>query len=397
MKSVADEYDELKSEQNFQNLRERIDQELTLAGFIVRPNSLELPQGDAKNVYRKLHSEQRLEKLKASEKTIRRWEDHFIHSLADIDQIDLEKINPVVRPVDSAQDRGLFNYASLTWSVPVSKGFGRRTYFLVEDEQNGKLIGIFALGDPVYNLSVRDKRIGWDQHQKAHGLYNVFDAFVCGSIDPYRQILGGKLIAMMACSDEVVETLREKYHGRVTNISKTVKDSRPALITVTSALGRSSIYNRLKFNDRYILKSQGYTKGFGHFQFSPQLFADLLEVAKDHPRYSGAEFGAGANWKIRTLRQALFMIGASNKYIQHGLTREVFMGELATNTFEFLRGETGDLDYFSASQIDVTEYWKRRWLIPRSHLVKNIADFDPSSMRLSNEIGAAGELRLFKD
>jgi len=397
MKKVANESDPFTSQEHFQDLRERITQELSLAGFIVRSNSLELPQGDAKNVYRKLHGEQRLEKLKASEKLIKRWEDHFIQSLADVNEIDLEKINPVIRPVNSEQDRGLFNYASLTWSVPVSKGFGRRTYFLVEDQQNGKLIGIFALGDPVYNLSVRDNRIGWDQYQKANRLYNVFDAFVCGSIDPYRQILGGKLIAMMTCSDEVRETLRAKYHGRVTNISKEVKDSRPALITVTSALGRSSIYNRLKFNDRYMLRSHGYTKGFGHFHFSPQLFADLLEVAKDHPNYSGAEFGAGANWKIRTLRQALFIIGASNNYIQHGLTREVFLGELATNSFEFLRGESSDLDYFSAQQGDVTDYWKERWLIPRRHLIHSIADFDPNSMRLSHELGANEELRLFND
>ena len=40
----------------------------------------------------------------------------------------------------------VFRYASLHWSVPVSQGYGRRTRFLVIDEQNEKLIGIFALG-----------------------------------------------------------------------------------------------------------------------------------------------------------------------------------------------------------------------------------------------------------
>ena len=32
----------------------------------------------------------------------------------------------------------------------------------VWDESNGKLIGIAAIGDSVYNLSVRDKLIGWN-------------------------------------------------------------------------------------------------------------------------------------------------------------------------------------------------------------------------------------------
>ncbi len=371
----------------YSELRSRIDHELTAAGFVVHEDSLELPQGESKNTYRKLHYDQRQERLLSSAKTIKTWEDHFISSIAKPNEIDIQKIKPRIRPIETVQDRGLFNYASLTWSVPVSKGFGRRTYFLVEDEQNGKLIGIFALGDPVYNLSVRDKEIGWTQEQKALRLYNVFDAFVCGAIDPYRQLLGGKLIAMLTTSDEVIELLRQKYDGKRTQISEEIKDSRPALITVTSALGRSSIYNRLRYKQRYLLKSKGYTKGFGHFHFSPTLYADLLEVAKEHPSYAGTEFGAGANWKIRTLRQALNLLGVSSNYMQHGLTREVFLGELASNSMSFLRGETNELDYHFASIEEIADFWKERWLLPRSELKLGISEFDSESLRISKEIG----------
>ena len=371
----------------YSELRARIQIELTAAGFVVHEDSLELPAGDAKNTYRKLHSDQRKERLISSVKTIKTWEDYFISSIAKPGEIDTTKINPRIKPIETVQDRGLFNYASLTWSVPVSKGFGRRTCFLIEDQQNGKLIGIFALGDPVYNLSVRDKAIGWNQEQKAKRLYNVFDAFVCGAIDPYRQLLGGKLVAMLTTSDEVIELLRQKYDGKRTQISEEIKDSRPALITVTSALGRSSIYNRLRYQERYLLKSHGYTKGFGHFHFSPTLYADLLDVAKEHPSYSGAEFGEGANWKIRTLRQALNLLGVSNNYMQHGLTREVFLGELASNSLSFLRGETNELDYHFASIEEITEFWKERWLLPRSDLKLGISEFDSERLRISNEIG----------
>jgi hypothetical protein len=260
---------------------------------------------------------------------------------------------------------------------------------------NGKLIGIFALGDPVYNLSVRDKEIGWNQDQKAKRLYNVFDAFVCGAIDPYRQLLGGKLVAMLTTSDDVIEILRQKYDGKRTQISEVIKDSRPALITVTSALGRSSVYNRLRYKERYLLKSHGYTKGFGHFHFSPTLYADLLEVAKEHPNYSGPEFGAGANWKIRTLRQALTLLGLSNNYMQHGLTREVFLGELATNSMSFLRGETNDLHYHLASIGEITEFWKERWLLPRSELKLGIREFDSEKLRISHEIGLEVDPTIF--
>ena len=379
----------------YAELRARIQLELSAAGFIVTEDGLELPAGDAKNTYRKLHYDQRQERLLSSIKTIKAWEDYFISSIAKPDEIDIQKINLRIRPIENVQDRGLFNYASLTWSVPVSKGFGRRSYFLVEDQQNGKLVGIFALGDPVYNLSVRDKEIGWTQEQKAKRLYNVFDAFVCGAIDPYRQLLGGKLVAMLTTSDEVIELLRQKYDGKRTQISEEIKDSRPALITVTSALGRSSVYNRLRYKERYLLKSHGYTKGFGHFHFSPTLYADLLEVAKEHPNYAGTEFGAGANWKIRTLRQALTLLGVSNNYMQHGLTREVFLGELASNSMSFLRGETNELDYHFASIEEITEFWKERWLLPRSDLKLGISEFDSERLRISKEISLEVDPTIF--
>ena len=33
--------------------------------------------------------------------------------------------------------------------------------FLVMDQSNGKLMGLFALTDPVFNLQARDNWIGW--------------------------------------------------------------------------------------------------------------------------------------------------------------------------------------------------------------------------------------------
>ena len=367
-------------------IRQRINEELLEAGFIVTDGSISLPPGDAKTIYRKLHMVQRQERIESSLGLIDKWEDAFISKIATPDEIRINEIEPRLRLVVTPEDRGLFNYAALTWSVPVSKGFGRRLYFLVEDKQNDKLIGIFALGDPVYNLSVRDNLIGWTQEEKKLRLYNVFDAFVCGALDPYRKILAGKLVAMLTTSNEISSMITNKYQANVTQISGTNKDSRPALITVTSALGRSSIYNRLRINERYLLKSQGYTKGFGHFHFSLSLYAELLEIAKRHPKYTGAKYGDGANWKIRTLRQALTLIGADNSLMQHGLNREVFLGELAPTTFEFLRGETNQLEYFQSSVHQISSYWRNRWALPRNQSENSMSGFDADNLRLSREL-----------
>ena len=68
------------------------------------------------------------------------------------EDIDAAHISPVLqKDIQWDMGRDLFRLASLTWSVPVSNGFGRRIRYLVWDEHNGKLIGIIAIGDPVFN------------------------------------------------------------------------------------------------------------------------------------------------------------------------------------------------------------------------------------------------------
>jgi hypothetical protein len=79
---------------------------------------------------------------------------------ADGREVDPVRIYPTLRLVESDFDNALFRYATYTWSVPVSNGFGRRMRYLVFDESNGKLIGLLGLTDPVIGLRARDQWIG---------------------------------------------------------------------------------------------------------------------------------------------------------------------------------------------------------------------------------------------
>jgi hypothetical protein len=81
--------------------------------------------------------------------------------------------------------------------------------------------------------------------------------------------------------------------------------------------------------------------------------------------------------------------------MQHGLTREVFLGELASNSMSFLRGETNELDYHFASVEEITEFWKERWLLPRSNLKLGISEFDSEGLRISKEIGLESDPTIF--
>jgi hypothetical protein len=112
---------------------------------------------------------------------------------------------------------------SLTWAVPVSHGFGRRLRYLVWDRHNGKLIGLMAIGDPVFNLSVRDKLIGWNSHARGERLVNIMDAYVLGAVPPYNMLLGGKLVAALIRTRD--GPLRDLSNGSVTPYRLSAADS----------------------------------------------------------------------------------------------------------------------------------------------------------------------------
>ena len=265
----------------------------------------------AKDHMRLAHADQRVRLLAEASDFIVRREDQVIAEFANGDEIDPASIDPEIVMVESESDADLFRFASLRWSVPVSAGYGRRTRFLLRDRQNGKLIGIFALGDPVIGLAPRDHAIGWATPERHKNLYHVYDGFVLGGVEPYRQLLGGKLVALTVLSTDVAAYLIDKYEGNVTKISRETKDPTPVLFTTTSSLGRSSVYNRLTLDGERVWHPVGYTKGFGHFQFSDKVFEELRDFVEqkatetgDEKLHQSAKYGKGANWKFREIGRA---------------------------------------------------------------------------------------------
>ena len=369
-----------------ERLRSRVLTEMQLAGFVVQASGLlSLPDGDdEKAIARELHSLQRGALLARSAEFILEWEDKVLEWFANGGEVDVDRIKPRVFPVESELESAVFRYASLHWSVPVSQGYGRRTRFLVTDETNGKLIGIMALGDPVFNLGVRDRLIEWDQAQRKRRLYNVYDAFVLGAVEPYRQLLAGKLVALCAVSNEIASYLTSKYEGKKTVISKESKSAEPVLVTTTSALGRSSVYNRLAVDGRLVFRSIGFTEGFGHFHFSDELFDELAAfVRSGGAKLRGHQYGDGPNWRIRTLRAGLESIGLDGDLLRHGIRREVFIAPRGLAWQAVLRGETDELLPFDYPLEYLSGFWRERWAVPRAARRPEFADHVRDALRLS--------------
>ena len=170
-------------------------------------------------------------------------------------------------------------------------------------------------------------------------------------------------------SREVCDAFSAKYNQRSGIISQRQKHAQLALITVTSALGRSSLYNRLKLPEEKVdFRPIGQTTGWGHFHIPHSLFALMRELLRreGHSYASGHGFGQGPNWRIRVVREALRSTGLDQNILRHGINREIYAIPLASNWRDYLCGRVDQIDIQRPSATDISEAAVRRWLWPRA-------------------------------
>ena len=366
------------------NLKRKLRRHLRGLGFEKSEKGALQIQGSGKDVVRTLHRAQREERLRTNRKFITAKAEKLLRYFASGNEIDPTRISPVLERVSAGTEKGdLFRLASLTWSVPVSNGFGRRLRYLVWDENNGKLMGLIAIGDPVFNLAVRDRLIGWDTDDRSARLVNVMDAYVLGAIPPYNALLGGKLVACLLRSRDLYDDFARTYGGYTGIISKEEKKARLLAVTTSSSMGRSSVYNRLKLGDQQYLKPIGYTGGWGHFHIPDRLFAELRDYLRniDHTYADQHRFGQGPNWRLRTTRAALSALGFKEDMLRHGVQREVFICELAKNAAKILRTVKGRPDVRELlSAKEISGLALERWIAPRAMRKPEFKDWDSSDL-----------------
>ncbi len=366
-------------------LRARIVRSLRKQGFQIRDGLLVTSHVKDKHKLRALHQEAVRHNVARSRPGLERHEDRLLSYIAAGRDVIPERIRPrlaLVQP--GSEDELLFRYARLHWSIPVSAGYGRRLRFVVYDESNDKLIGIFGLGDPVFGLGPRDRWIGWDHNIRKKRLQCVMDLFVLGAVPPYSHLLCGKLVALLATSRDVQEAFRRRYGGRRSTISRKPLDGRLALLTTTSALGRSSLYNRLRYREQRVFRSVGFTRGFGDFHFSNGFYGDLREFALEHCDATAKHplWGDGFRNRRELVRKTLPLLGLSRELLYHGVEREIFVAPLAADIQAFLRGDHQGLRCHDRAVGDLFEWFRERWLLPRAARDDRYRAFDPEDYRL---------------
>lgn len=381
------------SAQEKADLRRKVKAHLLDRGFVIRSGRLEFVGPRDKESIRAAHSESVSDARKRAEPALHRREARLVGHLLPGDQLDPISIRPKLLLVDDwrSEEGALWRWASLHWSVPVSSGYGRRLRFLVVDEaHDDALIGVIGLSDPVIAMKARDSWIGWDAARRKEKLVNVLDAFCLGAVPPYQHILGGKLVALCATSTEVRIAFEKKYRHRTSEISGRDPDARLAAITTMSALGRSSMYNRLKApSGRAAWLPVGYTQGTGDFHLSGGLYdqlasyASTVELGSRKPARNAKWGGAGFRNRREAIQIALNDLGMGGDALRaHGIQRQVYVGPLARNAQKWLTGDHSRLLWDTSSIDEIGSFWLKRWGLGRSERDLDWKKFDPDTWKL---------------
>jgi hypothetical protein len=223
----------------------------------------------------------------------------------------------------------------------------------------------------------------------------IADLTVCGAIPPYNALLGGKLVAMLATSPEVVLEYKRRYQSTPSIIASSmagraiVRPANLAFVGTTSLYGeRPNQYDRTSYpcdivggpkdetvRYRYLTsQKRSRTFGIGTFQFGRDTKAAIekyMSSTTNGLRVNNV-FGEGTSPKLRSLRDGLNALGiSSDEMLQHGIEKVVYGVTLVWNCARYLlRLDDAphylfSLDEAQASTTRIAQHWFERWASSR--------------------------------
>lgn len=243
---------------------------------------------------------------------------------------------------------------------------------------------------------------------------SVMEIITCGAVPPYRDALGGKLVALLMLSRAVGDEYASKYGGQVSLIASALagnpvaRPTRLALLTTSSlyAFG-SSQYNRLNVPvdeaGAVGYKRIGVTDSFGTVHFAPDTVAALNQVARlvdqDRRRINNL-FGEGTSPKLRLIRSGLEGLGLNaSVFLRHHSPRLLYAAPLCSNIDDLLLGLAEEPEYVLPDGDESTnllvEHWRGRWFAPRldrEEILDRIAGSRREEFMLSHEMAASTDL-----
>lgn len=267
---------------------------------------------------------------------------------------DYLQINPKVISVDTKEKRQVWDILRVFCvRLPWSKNVGRLKRFYVIDENTGKYLGVISLGSDFINAGGREKYIGWTKKEKMDHMMLNWTA-MGSTIAPTQPFgynyLGGKLMALLTCSNEIENVWNSNYKESL------------AGITTTSLYGGFSQYNNLKYW-RKCKSSNGKINREPSTYVYKEMNKWLLEnYPEEHP---SNEEKLISHPKIRIISNVTKKLDV--KLFNSNSPRGVYFCPLYENTCSFLSMKDKELGAkkFDNSVETLVQIWKDRYASKR--------------------------------
>jgi len=292
-------------------------------------------------------------------------------------ELNVEKIDPVLREVKpSSKEEDIFRWWNLIWwSLPYERAYGRQMRFIVWDKYHNAPIGLIGLQSPILSWSARDQYLGIKQENRDFWVNQSLSAQRIGSLPPYNEVLGGKLVTLLMTANTVRNSFHNKYENKKTVMKERTLPARLLFITTTGAYGKSSVYQRLRFKGEVVSKFIGYTQGTGTFHVPDALYKKLLSFLKDKEVNVRRGYGSGPSRKMRLIDMAFQELGFKNGVL-HGIKRAVYLFPLAANLKEVVSDHQAPI-WVDRNEEELADYWKKRWILPRLKERNSFRNFTP--------------------
>jgi Domain of unknown function (DUF4338) len=251
-------------------------------------------------------------------------------------------------------------------------------------------------------------RIALHANKKTRIGSSMMDLIVCGAIPPYGELLGGKLVAMLMASPQVILDYKKRYGDQPSEITSrlagrpVVRDADLVFLGTTSLYHvGSSQYERIKIPGvgAHVVRYErlGHTEGYGSSILSSETASQLkqLVIRSEGMRRVNNVFGEGVSPRLRQIRDGLNALGIPQEAVlKHSCPRIIYGVCLARNAFQYLRGEEDvpdfnfDLKRPAGATKKIIDFWLQRWLQPRSQRPetrRRLMQFSPNDLLVSNE------------
>lgn len=271
---------------------------------------------------------------------------------------------------------------TFTSTMKNSSNIGRNLNYIVQDKITGKYLGVICVSSDYLDLTPRDQFIGWSREKKTQGHMINFTA-VGSTLVPLQPLgfnaVGGKLMSLLAISDEVQNRWKELYGDVLVGVS------------TTSLYGKDKLNGLSQYDNLKHWKKMGYSAGSISYEVTKDTEKLMLDwLKKNHTRkyfeWYIAKNTAGQPYKRdhrnRSRVFAYSKLSIPKEIVSTAHQRGIYFSLLYDNGREFLRGEIGESDLkksFDTSYEALVNLWKEKYAAKR---LRSLQEQD----RMTNDI-----------